>query len=74
MVNRRDLDDTDAFERDCVRDYCEAEYGTEPRFRGDVVEVRRAPRWVKVGTVESIMQTIADEPPARYVSRATVRR
>jgi len=74
MVNRQDLDTTDEFERECVRDYCKAEYGAVPRFRGDVVEVRRVGSWVPVGTVEEIMRAIADDPPPRYVSRAMVRR
>jgi hypothetical protein len=63
------IDDTDEFEHQVVREYCREQYGSEPRFRGDVVEIERAWQWHRVGTVESIVREVAGEPAPRRIGR-----
>ncbi len=64
----------DDFERACIRDYCR-EAGMPHRIVNGVVEVERAQvGWERIGTIDEVLDAIADGIPLGRVRRRGLQR
>ncbi len=69
-----DIVEPDDFERACIRDYCR-DAGMPHRIVNGVVEIERARLgWESIGTVDEVLDAIADGIPLKRMRRRWVRR